>query len=300
MSSIAVETKGLTRVFGRTRAVDGLSLSVERGQILAMVGPNGAGKTTLLRLLLGLIAPTQGNAWVLGRACFPPSEANAGKIACVLDGAEPPGGTRLRQLLDLRSGAVEAWDEERAVELLRQRNLALSSPWRTLSKGQKRWTLAVLALLGGAELLILDEPADGLDPSARQELYGLVRDEVNRHGATVILASHILSDVERVADEVAIIDRGRLLLQAALEDLREQVREVEFADELSAKSIPEDIELLSLKRSGDSMLAWLRHQNAADAEGRLPGELRRHTVGLERLYPALIDHRVETDAVSAR
>ncbi len=296
MSSTAISTRGITRDFGCLRAVNEVSLSVQRGQILALAGPNGAGKTTLLKLLLGLIAPTQGDAEVLGNPCFPPTEAHAGRIACVLDGVEPPRGTQIRHLLKLRAGSVKQFDWSRATALLERRNLTIGKPWRTLSKGQKRWVQAVLALVGGAELLMLDEPADGLDPSARQQLHSLIREDVNERGTTVVLASHILADVERIADEIAIIDKGGVLLHASLENLREQVREVELAESISPDEIPEGVELISQQTSDDSTLAWLRYADGTTADTPLPGELRRHTVGLERLYLALIEHRAKTSA----
>ena len=298
MNDIVVRTRGISRDFGRARAVNDVSLSVERGQILALVGPNGAGKTTLLKLLTGLIAPTQGEATVLGEPCFPPAEPTAGRIACILDTVEPPRHARIRHLLRLRAGAVERFDRQRATALLEQRQLPLGKPWRTLSKGQKRWVLAVLALAGGAELLILDEPADGLDPSARQELYGSIREEVNQRNATVILASHILADVEQVADEVAIIHQGSTLLHASLEDLREQVREVELSEPVSPDGIPDGVELISQQPSGDTTLAWIRMGDTSVADELLPGERRRRTVGLERLYLTLVERQVAADSTS--
>lgn len=298
MNDIAVRTKGISRVFGRVRAVDQLSLSVDRGQILAIAGPNGAGKTTLLKLLTGLIAPTRGEAVVLGEPCFPPAEATAARIACVLDTVEPPRSAPIRHLLRLRAGAVDQFDWQRATALLQQRQLPLGKPWRALSKGQKRWVLAVLALVGGAELLILDEPADGLDPSARRQLYGLIREDVNQRGTTVVLASHILADVERVADEILIIDQGSTLLDASLEDLREQVREVELSKPISPDAIPDGVELISQQPSGGSTLAWIRVREPSLAGELLPGELRRRTVGLERLYLALVEGQVAANSSS--
>ena len=252
-----------------------------------------------MKLLTGLITPTRGEAVVLGEPCFPPSEATAGRIACVLDTVEPPGGARIRHLLRLRAGAVDQFDWPRARALLEQKQLPLGKTWRTLSKGQKRWVLAVLALAGGAELLILDEPADGLDPSARRRLYGLIREEVNQRGTTVILASHILADVERVADEILIIDRGRTLLHDSLEDLREQVREVELSEPILPEAIPDGVDLISQAPSGGSHLAWIRINDASAAGELLPGELRRRTVGLESLYLALTEGQVAASSNSA-
>lgn len=290
MSEFAVQTKRLCRNFGTFHAVDRVSLSLRSGQILALVGPNGAGKTTLLKLLLGLIAPSGGEADVLGEPCFPASPPTAPRIAGLLDTHEPPRGARVRDLLKLKSGVSGEFDVQRAVELIQQRGLSLDKTWHTLSKGQGRWVLSAIALASSPELLVMDEPVDGLDPAARRQLYGLIREEVNRWDTTALVTSHILSDVERVADEVAIIDRGRLLLHVPLEELREQVREVEVSKEFSPDKLPKEIELLGQKTLGETTLVWVRHHNGTPDESPLPGELRRRTASLEQVYLALTEH----------
>ena len=272
-SEFAVQIKRLCRDFGAFHAVDRVSLSIRPGQILALIGPNGAGKTTLLKLLLGLIAPTSGDADVLGEPCFPASATMARRIASLLDTHEPPRGVRVRDLLKLKSGVSGEFDVPRAAELIQQRGLSLDKTWHTLSKGQGRWVLSTIALASSPELLVMDEPADGLDPAARRQLYGLIREEVNRWDTTALITSHILSDVERVADEVAIIAHGRLLLHAPLEDLREQVREVEVSNEFSPDKLPPDVKLLGQKTSGETTLVWIRHHNGTPDELPLPGEL---------------------------
>ncbi|MDA1051731.1 MAG: ABC transporter ATP-binding protein [Planctomycetota bacterium] len=288
MKKPSIEITDLVREFGTLRAVDKVSLEVAAGQILALLGPNGAGKTTLLRILAGLLAPTAGESRVLDRQSFPPCPSVAGRIGCLIDGVEPPGGVRVCQILDLKASASLGFDRRRAKQLCEAHEIGLNRRWRSLSKGQKRWVLAVSCLVAGAEVLLLDEPADGLDPSARHELYGLLREEANERDAAVIVASHILSDVERVADEVAILRRGRVQLRGNLEDLRERVREVEFATDASP-SIPPGARPLG--HDDDSGTLWLVYDNAADADSPLPGELQRRTVNLERLYLAITEHR---------
>lgn len=198
MSDFAVQTDRLCRDFSPFRVVDRVSFSLRPGQILALIGPNGAGKTTLLKLLLGLISPTLGTAEVLGQCCFPPSPTTARRIAALLDTHEPPRGTRIVDLIKLKSGTGGGLDVGRAAELIRQRGLGLNKTWHTLSKGQGRWVLSVIALAGNPELLVMDEPADGLDPAARRQLYRLIREKVNLEKTSALVTSHILSDVERV------------------------------------------------------------------------------------------------------
>lgn len=301
MTRPVVEIMQLVREFGAKRAINDLSLELSVGRILALLGPNGAGKTTLLKLLAGLLMPTEGEARVLGAPSFPQSRAIASRVGCVLDGVEPPARALVRHVLQLKASAVTSFDAARARQLCEAHDIQLKQRWRTLSKGQKRWVLAVSALVSGAELLLLDEPADGLDPVARQELYGLLRAEVNNRETTVIVASHILSDVEKVADEVGIVKDGQLQLQGDLEDLRDRVREIEFASELPiTSSLPPATRVLGRDESAGSRILWLEYENADEADTPLANEVQRRAVNLERLYFAITQHREEphADAVS--
>lgn len=246
---------------------------------------------------MGLLAPTEGEARLFGESCYPPAAANAGRVSCILDGHEPPRGTRIRNLFSLKAAASKSFNRKRAVDLCQQQDLSDTRKWHTLSKGQKRWVLAISAIAGNAELLLLDEPADGLDPAARQQLYGLLRDEVNERGRTVILASHILADVERAAENIAIIEKGELRLYAALEDLREEIREVEIAGTVSVTDMPVGMELIGRQLTGESTLAWIRYRDTSLANDTLPGEIQRRTVGLDRLYLAMTKHRLQPETL---
>lgn len=293
MSEFIIKTEKLCRNFDSVCAVDRISMSLKQGQILAIIGPNGAGKTTLLKLLLGLIAPDEGHAEVLGQPCFPPRASATKRIATLLETYQPPYGARIRDLLSLKAGTGSGLDIQRATELVKQKGHKLNNTWHTLSKGQGRWVLSAIALASNPDLLIMDEPADGLDPSSRRQLYALIREEVNRWDTTALITSHILPDVERIADEVAIIDHGRLLFHASLEDLREQVREVELSlpEGLSPAELPEGTELLGQKISLQTTLAWIRHHDGKPDETTLPGELRRRPANLEQIYMALTEYR---------
>jgi ABC-2 type transport system ATP-binding protein len=291
MTEHIVETENVVRDFGKRRAVDGISLTLAPGQILALIGPNGAGKTTLLKVLAGLISPTTGEARVMGQPSFPPCANVAAHVGCVLDGAEPPPRTRVRQVLDLRAAVDRAFNTPRAVQLCEGHDIGLNQRWHTLSKGQRRWVLAVSALAAGAALLLLDEPADGLDPAARQELYGMLRDEANERNTAAIVASHILADVERVADEVAIIQRGHLKLRGNLEELRDSVREVEFAADVNpTTALPSGAQLLGSEKSETTQTLWIAYKSESSADLPVPNEIERRAVNLERLYFVITEH----------
>ncbi len=292
MSEAVIKTESLTRDFGRVRAVDGLTLSVPGGRILALLGPNGAGKTTLIRLLLGLIEPTQGRALVLGHDPRSEYSALCGRVVSVTDGHEAPKWTTLRGMIRLQEGASPGFDRAMAEGLLEQQGLPLSKRYGTLSKGQRRWALASLALAGGAQVLLLDEPADGLDPAVRRKLYEHLRAYVNERDATVLVTTHIIGDIERVADDVAVIANGKLVMHASLEDIREHVREIELPDTRSVPQLSDGVRLLGRKLIDTTMLAWVICDCVDDRElGRMAGgRAMVRTCTLETVYLAICEH----------
>jgi len=300
MTPDAVQIESLCRDFGQLRALDDATLSIPQGEIVALVGPNGAGKTTLLKLLAGLLEPTTGEARLWETPSFPPAGAVLRRMACLLDGCEPPRRVRIRDLVTLKAGAVSEFDRSLACTLFEKRELGLKHRWHTLSKGQKRWVLAVLAIASGADLLLLDEPADGLDPAARRDLYGLLREVVGERQTTVILASHILADVERVADRVVFLDHGQIRLDESLETLREEVREVELETPLAPADLPQVTDLLGRRETDGGTLVWLRYRDVRRADEPLEGELQRRSVSLEDLYLAVMEHGAPSDAGDPR
>lgn len=289
-----VEITNLVRDFGKIRAIDNVTLQVADGQVLALIGPNGAGKTTLLRLLCGFLAPTAGESLILGQTTFPHSPVLAGRIGCVIDGIEPPAGSDIGQIINLKASACIAFDRNKAKQLCESHRIGMKQTWRTLSKGQKRWVLAVCCLCAGADVLLLDEPADGLDPSSRSELYGLLREAANEQGTTIIVASHILSDLEHIADDVAVMQCGQIVLRGNLEDLRDRVREVEFVAE-TLFSIPADVTVIG--HDIENRVMWLAYDNVLDVNKPLQGELQRRTVNLERLYFAITKHHQKPELI---
>ncbi len=205
-----IRTEGLVKDYGKVRALAGLDLEVQAGEVFGFLGPNGAGKSTTIRLLLDLLRPTAGRIEVLGRA---PAAGSAGLRARIgyLPGELALTGRRtagelLRYLARLRGGA----GRERIEPLARRLGLDLGRPLRSLSKGNKQKVGVVQAFMHHPELLILDEPTSGLDPLLQREVLDLVLAARDR-GATVFMSSHVLSEVEDVAGRVAIIRAGRVV-----------------------------------------------------------------------------------------
>lgn len=291
MSESVLCADRVSRAFGELTAVDRLSVSIPNNRVVALLGPNGAGKTTFLRLLMGLLEPSEGTVGVLGHSSRRmPGDVSA-RIGWVGEGHEPPGWATLQNMIALQAGASPKFDRTVAEELLAERELEPKRRYAVLSKGQKRWALGTLALASGADVLIMDEPADGLDPSARRSLYAHVRDYVNRHEATVLIATHIIADIERVADDVLIIDRGRLLLQASLEDLRDQVREIEAPQRCEIPDLGPDVQLLREEERNGSRRLWVRCRDDADEalRGRFEQSVTLRPVNLESLYLVLTE-----------
>jgi ABC-2 type transport system ATP-binding protein len=226
-----IEIRGLSKDFGEGRGVFDLQLEVEPGEILGFLGPNGAGKSTTMRLLLGLIRPTGGRAYVLGSDITSGSleiRRRTGYLAGDFGLYRQVTGRRMLDHLAALHGGVPAG----AIDELAERfDAALDRPIRDLSTGNRQKIGLIQALMHRPELLILDEPIAGLDPLVQRNFHELLRD-VRAEGRSVFLSSHTLSEVDRVADRVAIIRRGRLVVIDSLERLRAQaVRrlDIEFA-----------------------------------------------------------------------
>jgi ABC-2 type transport system ATP-binding protein len=208
----------LCRSFGEHQVLRNVHFSIPPGSVCSLLGPNGAGKTTLFKLLLGLIHPTSGLCAVRGDSGLPRSQSVLQPLGSLIDGFEPPGNTRIRHLLSLNCDVGPKFDVDRAYAMLSEKGLGMEMPWKTLSKGQQRWTLLVMLLCRGCDVLLLDEPADGLDPDARLQLYQLIRRETNERGVTALIATHIINDIEKVTDDVCILHQGQLILHESLED----------------------------------------------------------------------------------
>ena len=284
-SDIVLETVELTRDFDGHTALQGLNLTVGKGDILALAGPNGAGKSTLLKLVAGHLKPASGTALLWGKPCWPPTP-DAARVSLVLDGAVPGGRALVRDLFSLRACVCQSFDRSLAVSLCEQHHIGLSNRWTGLSKGQRRWVLLATALASGAELLLLDEPADGLDVASRREFYGLLRKQANDRGVTIVLASHIMADIERVADDIVILVGGRLRLHSPIEQLRDEVREIQFHTDVSLDDISSLAEIIASHRVSNEIISVVRFRSPYLAEQTLPGEIGQRRIGLEELYLA--------------
>jgi ABC-2 type transport system ATP-binding protein len=215
-----VSVRGLVKTFGRVRALDGLDLEVEQGEVHGFLGPNGAGKSTTIRSLLGLLRTDGGSAEVFGldpwRDAVPIHRRLAYVPGDVALWPNLSGGETIDMLIRMRGAEPDA---SRRRELLERFALDPTKKGRAYSKGNRQKVALVAAFATDSELLILDEPTAGLDPLMEQVFNECVAEHTAR-GATVLLSSHILSEVERLADRVTIIRQGRTIESGALKDMR--------------------------------------------------------------------------------
>jgi ABC-2 type transport system ATP-binding protein len=218
-----VHVDGLVKDFGPVRALDGLDLTVRPGEVHGFLGPNGAGKSTTIRILLGLIHPTSGHARLFDADPWSEAPRLHARLAYVPGDVSLWPGLTGGQCLDLFAAGHGGVDERRRSELLERFDLDPTRRARDYSKGNRQKVALVAALATRAELLVLDEPTSGLDPLMEQAFQECVR-ERRTEGVTVLLSSHLLHEVEALADRVTIIRHGRTVTTGSLADLRRHTR----------------------------------------------------------------------------
>jgi ABC-2 type transport system ATP-binding protein len=229
-SSPVVETRDLTKKYGNVLALDRLTLAVERGQILGFVGPNGAGKTTTIKILVGLARPTSGSATIAGADCSREARKVKRLVGYMPDTFGTYSNMRVAEYLDFFGAAFAIPRRERASRIGEVLETAQAADFRdlyveALSHGMKQRVAIARTLLHDPAVLILDEPANGLDPQARIEMRELLL-ELARRGKTLIVTSHVLPELARICHRVAIITRGRLRAFGTLDEISRSLRQL--------------------------------------------------------------------------
>jgi ABC-2 type transport system ATP-binding protein len=216
-----IDVNKLSRRFDTKTALDDVTLSVPRGAVYGLVGANGAGKTTLIKHILGLLRAQGGSVRVLGLDPVADPVGVLSRIGYFSEENDLPGWMRVDELIRYSRAFRPAWDDGYAEELRESFALDPAAKIRNLSKGQKARVGILIALAYRPDLLVLDEPSSGLDPIVRRDILGAIIRTVADEGRTVLFSSHLLEEVEQVADYVTMINKGRIVLSAPLEEIRE-------------------------------------------------------------------------------
>jgi ABC-2 type transport system ATP-binding protein len=216
----------LTRRFGPTTALDDVCLAIRRGGVFGLIGNNGAGKTTLIKHILGMFRAQSGTVRVFNLDPVENPVGTLGRIGYLSEDRDLPDWMRVGELMRYTQAFFPTWDETYAEELRDMFDLDADARVKNLSRGQRARAGLLAALAHRPELLVLDEPSSGLDPIVRRDILGAIIRTIADEGRTVLFSSHLLDEVERVADEVAIIHQGRILLAATMDEIKDTHRRV--------------------------------------------------------------------------
>lgn len=214
-----VEFHNVTKSYDMQRAaVDNVNLILPRGKIIGLLGPNGSGKTTLIKMLNGLLTPTAGTILINGKPVGPESKA---RVAYLPDRTYLTGTRTIKQILDYFCDFYEDFSREKAMGMLENLNIEPSARMNSLSKGTKEKVQLILVMSRNADLYILDEPIAGVDPAARDYILRTIINNYNPD-ATVLISTHLISDIEQVLDEVVFMRYGKLVLYTSVDNIREE------------------------------------------------------------------------------
>lgn len=223
MSDYVISAQGLTRYFGSKAVVRQLDLCIPRGSVTGLLGLNGAGKTTTLRMLLGLLEPTRGTCQIFGKDSRKLGAEDRARIGYTVEGHFLYDWMTVRESEQFQKSTFPCWNAPLFADTVRRFGIDAAQRTRSLSRGQRAGVSLALTLAAEPELLILDDPALGLDPVSRRALNETLLDFCDGGRRTVLLSSHMLDDVERVADRIAVMVHGRLLVDTTVDDFRSRV-----------------------------------------------------------------------------
>lgn len=262
MNDSPIVIENLVKYFDGRCVLDGINLKVPRGCIYGLLGRNGSGKTTMIRILLGLEPPTRGCTSLLGQDSLLLSARTHGRIGYVAEGHNLIQNYKVGRLINLCKGLSLQWNEDFFGHLIETFRLPMDRKVKQLSAGMRAQLNLALAMAINPELLILDDPTLGLDTVARRQFLELAIDLIQRQGRTILFSSHILSDVERIADRVGILMAGKLVVDCELQDLKDRVKKLQviFPDEP-----PADLyitEIINRRTQGREVVLTVANWNA--------------------------------------
>jgi ABC-2 type transport system ATP-binding protein len=299
MNDPAIDLQAVYKSFGTTEVLRGVTLSVGRGKTFAFLGRNAAGKTTTIRLLLGLLNRDDGAIRVLGIDPERQPIELRRRVGYLAEDQTMYGWMRVEEIVRFVAPFYPTWDHELAFKYLRDFELPLRTRIKHLSKGQNVRLGLVLALAHRPEVVILDDPAIGLDPIMRKQFNRDLITHLQGEGRTVFYSSHLLYEVEPVADEVAILDQGRIIRQAETETLRRDVKQIILSRDAFATVRP-SLLILDEAIDGDHVVATIEGaERAFSLIGREGIEFRVVDLNLDEIFEAYVAGR-RSDAPAAK
>ena len=239
-----IEIQDVVKTFDGFRALDGLTMHVPKGSVYGLVGPNGAGKSTIIRHICGIYRQDSGQVLLDGQPVYENAAVKA-RLAAIPDDFYYFPSASCREMMEFYRGFYPHFDRER-YEALKDvfRTVGEKRPIRRLSKGMQKQVAFWLALCCRPEVLVLDEPVDGLDPVMRRQVWSLLMNDVAESGTTVLVSSHNLRELEDVCDHVGILNHGKVLIERSLSDLQDNIVKLQVVWDGDAPELPEDFPLL--------------------------------------------------------
>ena len=270
-----IEVKNLTKRFDGFTALDGLTMTVPTGSVYGLVGPTGSGKSTVIRHIMGIFRPDSGGVFIDGAPVYENPTVKS-RMAYIPDDIFYFVQSSVRDMMHYYRGIYPTFDMERYEKLREVFGLNEKMPIRRMSKGMQKQAAFWLAMCLRPEVLVLDEPVDGLDPVMRRQVWSLLMADAAERGVTVLVSSHNLRELEDVCDHVGILDHGRLLLERSLSELQENITKVQLAlpDE---RPLPEGLQLVHETVNGRLRTLILR------------GDPQETLAQLQELQPLFLD-----------
>ena len=239
-----LEMKNVTKTFGKFKALDDLSMTVPKGSVYGLVGPNGAGKSTAIRLMTGIYRPDSGSITLEGMPVYE-NPVNKVRMGYIPDDIFYFPSASMEEMKSFYKGIYPQFDEELYKKLFEAFQLPRKGAIRRFSKGMQKQAAFHLSLCTHPEMLILDEPVDGLDPVMRRQVWSLILSEVAANGTTVLVSSHNLRELEDICDHVGIMDHGKMLLERSLQDMQGATHKLQLVGE-----VPEGLDVLHESQTG--------------------------------------------------
>lgn len=293
-SKCAIETQGLTKRYGRYAAVDDLTLSVPKGSVFAFLGKNGAGKTTTIRMLMNLLDKTSGKASVMGLDCGRDSFKIRKHIGYVGENMQMYDWMTTRQIMWFCKAFRPGWDDGFASDLQEKLDLPDEKKVGAMSRGMQTKLALLLAMAFKPEVMILDEPTTGLDVVVRRDFLEGVIELMHEEGRTIFFSTHLVHEVERVADWVGVIDNGRLIWCTPVEELKSSVKQIVMTfDSLpeSFSTIPGVLKVESMARQSAVTVRDYSESTFAAAMSLGPKHIQVDDLGLEDIFVRLVGNR---------